>query len=108
MGASKTHNFTKEQNLIANFARVIGHPARVAILEYLVKSNQCICGDLVDKLPLAQATISQHLKELRNIGIIKGQVEGTSIYYCINQAVWNEANEVFKNLFTSYHQVGKI
>ena len=105
MGVTKTENFSREQNLIANFAKTIGHPARVAILEYLVKSNQCICGELVDELPLAQATISQHLKELKNIGIIDGKVVGTTVCYCINEAVWNEAKEIFQNLFTSYQPV---
>lgn len=102
MGVTKTENFSREQNLIANFAKAIGHPARVAILEYLVRSNQCICGDLVEELPLAQATISQHLRELKNIGIIKGKVVGTAVCYCINKAVWDEAKEVFQDLFTSY------
>ncbi len=84
MGASKTTAFTKEQNWIATVAKAIGHPARVAILEYLQQVDSCICGDIVDKLPLAQPTISQHLKELKNAGLIRGQVEGTSICYCID------------------------
>ena len=105
MGVTKTENFSREQNLIANFAKAIGHPARVAILEYLVESNQCICGDLVEELPLAQATISQHLRELKNIGIIDGTVVGTTVCYCINKAIWDEAKEVFQNLFTSYQQI---
>ncbi len=85
MGASKTDCFTKEQNWIATMAKAIGHPARVAILEYLQKVDSCICGDIVDELPLAQPTISQHLKELKNCGLIKGNVEGTSICYCIDE-----------------------
>lgn len=88
MGITKTEMYSKEQNEIANIAKVLGHPARVSILEYLFKSNTCICGDLVDEIGLAQPTISQHLKELKNAGIIKGTIEGTSICYCIDFQKW--------------------
>jgi len=88
MGLSKSEIFTDSQNNIAAYAKVFGHPARVAILEYLFKTNACICGDLVDIIGLAQPTISQHLKELKNIGLIKGSVEGTSVCYCIHQENW--------------------
>lgn len=84
MGATKTDLFTTQQNAIAAMAKAIGHPARVAILEYLMKVDSCICGDIVDELPLAQPTISQHLKELKNAGLIKGNIEGTAICYCID------------------------
>lgn len=84
MGASKTAHFNDSQNTIAILAKALGHPARVAILEHLLKVNECICGDIVNELPLAQPTISQHLKELKNAGIIKGNIEGNSICYCIN------------------------
>ncbi|HRG90490.1 MAG TPA: metalloregulator ArsR/SmtB family transcription factor [Chitinophagales bacterium] len=85
MGASKTEHFTDKQNAIATLAKAMGHPARVAIIEYLLKTDSCICGDIVEVLPLAQPTVSQHLKELKNAGLIKGSVEGTSICYCIDE-----------------------
>ncbi|MBL7897237.1 MAG: winged helix-turn-helix transcriptional regulator, partial [Crocinitomicaceae bacterium] len=77
MGASKTENFTDKQNQIAQIAKAMGHPARIAIIEYLLKAESCICGDIVNELPLAQPTVSQHLKELKNAGIIQGSIEGT-------------------------------
>jgi ArsR family transcriptional regulator, arsenate/arsenite/antimonite-responsive transcriptional repressor len=85
MGATKTDHFSESQNELANIAKAIGHPARVAILEYLLKVNVCICGDIVDELPLAQPTVSQHLKELKNVGLIKGVIEGTAICYCVDE-----------------------
>ncbi len=85
MGATKTEHFTAKQNAVANMAKAMGHPARVAIIEYLMKVNTCICGDIVNELPLAQPTVSQHLKELKNAGLIKGEVEGNSICYCIDR-----------------------
>ena len=90
MGLTKTEIFTEHQNKIALIAKAFGHPARVAILQHLFKMNSCICGDLVEEIGLAQPTISQHLKELKNLGLIKGNVEGTSICYCINQENWTE------------------
>lgn len=85
MGATKTEHFTDKQNAIATLCKALGHPARIAILEYLIKVGTCICGDIVNELPLAQPTISQHLKELKNAGLIKGTVEGTSICYCVDE-----------------------
>ncbi|WP_306350003.1 ArsR/SmtB family transcription factor [Flavobacterium sp. '19STA2R22 D10 B1'] len=85
MGTTKTEFFTAEQNEIAVLAKALGHPARVAILDYLMTVDTCICGDIVNELPLAQPTVSQHLKELKNAGLIKGNVEGTSICYCIDE-----------------------
>jgi predicted transcriptional regulator len=99
MGATKTDLFTKEQNELALMAKAIAHPARIAILQYLVRKNACVCGDLVEELGLAQATTSQHLKELKNAGIIQGTVEGVSVCYCINPKVWNEYNALFSNFF---------
>lgn len=90
MGLTKTEIFTEQQNQIASIAKVFGHPARVAILQYLFKTNACICGDLVDEIGLAQPTISQHLKELKNIGLIKGNIEGTSVCYCIDTENWSQ------------------
>lgn len=97
MGASKTGNFTKTQNRIAGMMKALGHPARIAIIEYLLKVNVCICGDIVGELPLAQATVSQHLKELKNAGIIKGSIEGTTVCYCIDE----KAIEILKQYFGS-------
>ncbi|UKM64554.2 metalloregulator ArsR/SmtB family transcription factor [Flavobacteriaceae bacterium GSB9] len=94
MGLSKTEIFTDEQNEIARFAKAFGHPARVAILQHLFKSNTCVCGDLVDEIGLAQPTISQHLKELKQLGLIKGNVEGTSVCYCINTESWTKMKNV--------------
>lgn len=85
MGITKTTLFTDKQNQIATIAKALGHPARIPIIEYLLKVNTCICGDIVDKLPLSQPTISQHLKELKNAGLIKGNIEGNAICYCIDE-----------------------
>jgi ArsR family transcriptional regulator len=85
MGATKTDHFTDKQNEISILLKALGHPARVAIIEYLLKVQTCICGDIVNELPLAQPTISQHLKELKNAGIIKGNIEGNAICYCIDK-----------------------
>ena len=87
MGATKTEYFTDKQNQIAALAKALGHPARVAIIEYLMNVDTCICGDIVNELPLAQPTVSQHLKELKNVGLIKGNIEGNSICYCIDEKV---------------------
>ncbi|MBD0825143.1 ArsR/SmtB family transcription factor [Aestuariibaculum marinum] len=94
MGLAKTEIFTDSQNEIALFAKAFGHPARVAILQHLFKINTCVCGDLVDEIGLAQPTISQHLKELKHLGLIKGSVEGTSVCYCINPEVWTKMKVV--------------
>ncbi|MEQ9262435.1 MAG: metalloregulator ArsR/SmtB family transcription factor [Owenweeksia sp.] len=94
MGLAKTEIFTDQQNEIALFAKAFGHPARVAIIQHLFKLNACVCGDLVDEIGLAQPTISQHLKELRNLGLIKGTVEGTSVCYCINPHNWTKMKKM--------------
>lgn len=94
MGLAKTEIFTDEQNEISLFAKVFGHPARVAILQYLFKLDSCICGDLVNEIGLAQPTISQHLKELKHLGLIKGNVEGTSVCYCIDKTNWSHMKQV--------------
>lgn len=98
MGASKTDHFTEEQKQIAIVAKALGHPARIAIIEYLLKVNTCICNDIVDELPLAQSTISQHLKELKKAGLIKGEIEGNSICYCINEKTFNVLKEYFSKI----------
>ncbi|MES1225020.1 MAG: metalloregulator ArsR/SmtB family transcription factor [Bacteroidota bacterium] len=88
MGLTKTEIFTIKQNKLASMMKALAHPARIAIIQSLIKANACICNDLVDELGLAQATISQHLKELKNAGLIKGTIEGTSVCYCINSETW--------------------
>ena len=102
MGISKTNLFTSEQNELALIAKAFAHPARVAIIEHLIKANQCINSDLVEELGLAQATISQHLKELKTIGIIQGTIEGTSMSYCINPEVWNVVKNRLVGLLDKY------
>src|SRR6185312_5321460 len=104
MGATKTALFTKKQNELATMAKSIAHPARIAILQQLIKTNACICGDLVDDLGLAQPTISQHLKELKTAGIIQGSVEGTSVCYCINPKVWKQYQQFFTDFFADVIQ----
>ena len=99
MGLTKTEIFTEEQNQLSTLLKAMAHPARIAILQRIILSNTCICGDLVGELGLAQATISQHLKELKNAGIIQGTIEGVSVCYCINPKVWNQYNSLFSNFF---------
>jgi len=102
MGLTKTEIFTEEQNRLAVVLKAMAHPARIAILQQIIKANACICGDLVEELGLAQATISQHLKELKTAGLIQGTIEGVSVCYCINPVAWNEMQEELKNFFSSY------
>jgi DNA-binding transcriptional ArsR family regulator len=99
MGATKTTLFTKKQNDLANMAKALAHPARIAILQYLIRTNACVCNSLVDELGLAQPTISQHLKELKIAGLIQGTVEGTSVCYCINPKVWAEYKNILSGFF---------
>jgi len=94
MGLTKTEMFTDLQNEISLFAKVLGHPARIAILQHLFKIDSCVCGDLVNEIGLAQPTISQHLKELKHLGLIKGNIEGTSVCYCINIENWTKMKEI--------------
>lgn len=101
MGISKTSIFTTTQNDLATIAKVLGHPARIAILEHVAKLNACICTDLVDEIGLAQATISQHLKELKSIGLIKGSIDGKRICYCIDTNKWNEIQQKMNLFFKS-------
>jgi ArsR family transcriptional regulator, zinc-responsive transcriptional repressor len=100
MGATKTSLFTAEQNDLALILKALAHPARIAILQHLAKAENCICGDLVEELGLAQPTISQHLKELKNAGFIRGTVEGVSVCYCIDIPMWERSKEILDALFT--------
>ena len=104
MGVTKSDLFTATQNELASVAKVLAHPARVAIIQYLLQSNTCCNGHLVDELGLAQATISQHLKELKNSGIIQGTIEGVSVNYCINPRRWEEIKGIFNVLFDGYQR----
>jgi DNA-binding transcriptional ArsR family regulator len=102
MGLSKTEKFSEKQIALAELAKALAHPARIAILQYLLKTNACVCGDIVDALPLAQSTVSQHLKELKKVGILKGEVEGASVCYCIDPKVWKEAEFIFTAFFAEF------
>lgn len=99
MGLTKSEIFTDEQNKLAFLFKALGHPARVAILQYIINQKACICNDLVDELGLAQATISQHLKELKNTGIIQGTIEGKSVCYCIDEKLWKQIQKEFNAFF---------
>lgn len=99
MGVTKTQVFTAKQNRIADLAKALAHPARIAIIQHLLKEKSCVCGDLVEVLPLAQATVSQHLKELKNIGILHGEINPPRVCYCINETVWEEAKMIFGEIF---------
>ncbi|WEK71738.1 MAG: metalloregulator ArsR/SmtB family transcription factor [Candidatus Chryseobacterium colombiense] len=101
MGATKADFFTEQQNKMAAIAKALGHPARIAIIEYLLKVNECICGDIVNELPLAQPTVSQHLKELKNAGLIKGNIDGKSICYCIDEKAFEVLNVFFSKVISS-------
>ncbi len=98
MGLTKTEHFTTKQNELALLAKALGHPARIAIMEYLIKVDTCICGDIVNELPLAQPTVSQHLKELKNAGLIKGSIEGKAICYCINEEGFEKIKDFFAHI----------
>ena len=103
MGLTKTELFTDQQNEIAQIAKAFSHPARVAIILHLLKINACINTDLVQEMGLAQATISQHLRELKEIGIVKGTIEGVSVNYCINAEKWEEVKLLFNEMFERYN-----
>lgn len=100
MGIVRTELFTAEQNRLAALARVLGHPARIAILHLLARRGTCVNGSLVEELGLAQATISQHLWELKNAGLIRGAIEGTRICYCIDPKGWNALKKDMDKLLT--------
>lgn len=100
MGLTKSGSYSDRQNTISNLLKAIGHPARVAIIEYLIKVETCICGDIVNELPLSQPTVSQHLKELKNAGLIKGSIEGNAICYCIDEKAIEKIQNYFANIST--------
>ncbi len=99
MGNSKAEEFSVKDNRIAVFAKAIAHPARVAILRLLARKQACICGDIVDELPLSQSTVSQHLKELKSAGLIKGEIDGPKVCYCIDEEAWGQMQHFTNALF---------
>ncbi|WCL50301.1 ArsR/SmtB family transcription factor [Leptospira sp. GIMC2001] len=100
MGITKTENFSKHENEVAKYAKALASPARIAILEILIERKECICGELVELLPLSQATVSQHLRELKDANLIKGEISGPKVCYCIDLEGWNQMVTLFGNLFT--------
>jgi len=102
MGATKTEEFTVKENKIAKYAKALAHPARIAILQLLIKKQACICGDIVEELPLSQSTVSQHLKELKEAGLIKGDIDGVKVCYCIDEKEWETAKAYLSSMFDSY------
>src|SRR5690554_443010 len=95
---------TKDVNL-AKYAKAFSHPARIAILNLLIQKQACICGDIVEELPLAQSTVSQHLKVLKEAGLIKGEIEGSTVCYCIDEKEWMVAQKLLHELFLSFQPV---
>ena len=102
MGLTKTDNFSDHQNEMATMLKALAHPARIAIIEYLIQTESCICGDIVNVLPLAQPTVSQHLKELKSAGLITGNISGNAICYCIDEENWNKIKSMTVGLFDAY------
>ena len=105
MGISKTEEFSVTDNKLAKYTKALSHPARIAILKLLIKRQACVCGDIVDELPLSQSTISQHLKELKEAGLIKGDIEGAKVCYCIDEKEWSKAKQMIQELFSSFTAV---
>ncbi len=101
MGASNLSIHTQPQIEIAAIAKVLAHPARVSILEYIARQKSCICGDIVDEIGLSQPTISQHLQVIRQAGLIQGSYEGKSICYCLDVERFREFQELLNNYFTN-------
>jgi DNA-binding transcriptional ArsR family regulator len=102
MGTTKSDEFSVKDNRVARYAKALSHPARIAILKLLIKKQACICGDIVDELPLSQSTVSQHLKELKEAGLIKGDIDGAKVCYCIDEEEWQRAKQLLNELFSSY------
>ncbi len=107
MGATKSLEFSVKENRLAKYAKALAHPARVAILHLLARKQACVCGDIVDELPLSQSTVSQHLKELKEAGLIKGDIEGAKVCYCIDEKEWKTAQSWLNQLFDSYKKGSK-
>ena len=105
MGVTKTDAYTEHQNIAAGFMKALGHPARIAIIEFLLEEDRCICSDLVEALPLAQATVSQHLAELKKAGLISGNISGTSVCYCLDKTAWAKCLSVLESLTNRVKEV---
>ncbi len=101
MAIHKKEAFTQKEQGLAEFAKALAHPARIAILKVLAEKNECICGEIVEVLPLAQSTVSQHLKELKNAGLINGTVDGPRSCYCINWKAFGKFLAEFSTLFNN-------
>lgn len=99
MASTKSDIFPEEYIQFAKIAKALGHPARIAILKFLAKQNVCLCSCIVDEIPLSQSTVSQHLKELKEAGLIQGEINPPKIKYCINRDNWEKANILFKEFF---------
>ena len=104
MGATKSDVFSLADNRLAKYAKALSHPARVAILKLLIQKQACICGDIVEELPLSQSTVSQHLKELKEAGLIKGDIDGVKVCYCIDETEWEIAKNLLNEIFSSFQQ----
>ena len=102
MGLTKTEEFTRQQNELAGWTKALGHPARIAILQFLIEKRSCFCGDIVDEVPLCQSTVSQHLQELTKLALIKGDINGPSVCYCIDEKNWSRAKKAVSALLDSY------
>lgn len=102
MGATKSHEFSTKENKLAKYAKALAHPARIAIVNLLATKATCQCGDIVEELPLSQSTVSQHLKELKDAGLIKGEIEGAKVCYCIDEKEWKAAQAVLNQMFETY------
>ncbi len=107
MGYAKTTAFTARDNRIARYAKALSHPARIAIVQLLIRKRSCICGDIVDELPLSQSTVSQHLRELKDAGLIKGDIDGVKVCYCIDTKEWENAKAALATLFDAYQPPDK-
>lgn len=101
MAYSKKEQFSPIEIRLAALAKALSHPARIAILQLLIAKKSCICGDIVEELPLSQSTVSQHLKELKKVGLIQGEIDGPRICYCVNIEVWKKMQTDFSKLFQS-------
>lgn len=99
MGITKTIDYTRTELDIAKYAKAMAHPARIAIIQLLLKKQACVCGAIVDELPISQSTVSQHLKELKEVGLIKGEIDGTSMCYCLDEKEWSKASSLLFDLF---------
>jgi len=107
MAFHKKEEFGKKEQELADFSKALSHPARIAILKVLAQKNECICGEIVEVLPLAQSTVSQHLKELKNAGLIKGSLEGNAICYCLDEKGFGKIKSFFENIDSYFNSTNQ-